>query len=131
MTSCETQVIQGLSAQDHLLEIRTLNNTASWFVWVKAQLQQPTPVTLVGQLEEELGWNQEELEHALGAVSDHESDVSDMPVRRTLRPYIDGPWNDYAAARSSNQAAASSSNQETSQSEREQHDTRYLSSGFA
>ena len=91
------RIFPGLSAQDHLLQFEALNGGMTWSVWVKVQVPEPAPVSLIGELEDNLELSQEQVELLLGAVSDAE-DSSEESVRpRELPPYRDGPWNDDAA----------------------------------
>ena len=87
----------GLSAQDHLLQFEALNGNMTWNVWVKVQVPEPAPVSLVGELEDNLDLSQEQVELLLGAVSDAEDSSEESVQPRALPPYRDGPWNDDAA----------------------------------
>ena len=69
----------------------------TWNVWVKVQAPEPAPVSLVGELEDNLDLSQEQVELLLGAVSDAEDSSEESVQPRELPPYRDGPWNDDAA----------------------------------
>ena len=87
----------GLSAQDHLLQFEALNGNMTWNVWVNVQVPEPAPVSVVGELEDNLDLSQEQVELLLGAVSDAEDSSEESVQPRALPPYRDGPWNDDAA----------------------------------
>ena len=103
------RIFPGLSAQDHLLQFEALNGGMTWSVWVKVQVPEPAPVSLIGELEDNLDLSQEQVELLLGAVSDAEDSSEESVQPRELPPYRDGPWNDDAAPPRRRQSRAAGS----------------------